>query len=107
VDQVSNHRPDRVLEFAFLHEAARLPRLRAALRERHAQDREFLEQFHAAMGSADPALDAQISFSLLLGLEKAAVLADPETVDREHVRAVLVHYLRSVVRPGSRGGDGV
>ena len=97
VDQVLNHRPDRVLEFAFLHEAARLPRLRAAVRERQLQDRRFLEQFHAAAGSPDPALDAQISFSLLLGLEKAALLADPHALDRDSVREVLVHYLRNAL----------
>jgi DNA-binding transcriptional regulator YbjK len=103
VDQVRNHRPDRVLEFAFLHEAARLPRLRAAVHERHTQDRHFLEQFHAAAGSPDPALDAQISFSLLLGLEKAALLADPEALDRDSVRDVLVHYLRNALSSGRPG----
>ena len=103
VDQVLNHRPDRVLEFAFLHEAARLPRLRSAVRERQMQDRRFLEQFHAAAGSPDPVLDAQISFSLLLGLEKAALLADPEALDRDSVREVLAHYLRSALGSGHPG----
>ncbi len=103
VDQVLNHRPDRVLEFAFLHEAARLPRLRAAVRERQLQDRRILEQFHAAAGSPDPVLDAQISFSLLLGLEKAALLADPDALDRESMREVLVHYLRNALSGGHRG----
>jgi TetR/AcrR family transcriptional regulator, regulator of biofilm formation and stress response len=104
MDQARNHRSDRVLEYAFLHEAARMPRLRAVVHERQVEDRRFLEQFHAALGSSTPGLDAQISYSLLLGLEKGALLADAGSYDRESVREVLAHYLRSALPPAGPAG---
>ncbi len=111
IDQARSHRPDRVLEFAFLHEAARMPKLRAVVHDRQLADLAALEQFHAALGSAEPAVDAQISYSLLLGLEKSALLADPEDTRLESVRSVLAHYLRSVLErakatPAAPAGNG-
>lgn len=101
MDQVRNHTSDRVLEYAFLHEAARMPRLRAVVHQRQLEDRRFLELFHTALGSSNPALDAQISFSLLLGLEKGALLADPGSAASESVREVLAHYLRGLLEAAS------
>ena len=103
MEQVRNHTADRVLEFAFLHEAARMPRLRAVVHQRQLEDRRFLEQFHAALGSRNADVDAQISHSLLLGLEKGALLADPGPLDRESVREVLAHYLRALLGQAGRG----
>jgi DNA-binding transcriptional regulator YbjK len=88
-NQVERERADRVLEYAFLHEAVRVPRLRAAV-ERQRQDYlRFLEEFHAALGSQQPALDAQITHSVLLGAERAALLAE----DAVDVAAVLRRHL--------------
>jgi DNA-binding transcriptional regulator YbjK len=97
LEQARSHAADRVLEFAFLHEAARLPRLRAVVRARQLEDRRFLEEFHAALGSAHPAEDAEISYSVLLGLEKSVLLADPDSRQAASVRRVLEHYLRGVL----------
>lgn len=96
IDQVRSHRGDRVLEFAFLHEAARIPRLRAVVRRQQMEHLGFLEQFHAALGSAQAAVDAQISYSLLLGLEKRVLLADGDRRIGASVRAVLVRHLQGV-----------
>jgi DNA-binding transcriptional regulator YbjK len=97
VEQVTTHRSDRVLEFAFMHEAARMAKLRTVVRQRQLADREFLVQFHAAVGSQEPAIDAQVSYSLLLGLEKAALLADSEASAIASIRQVLVVYLRRLL----------
>jgi DNA-binding transcriptional regulator YbjK len=97
MEQAREHRADRVLEFAFLHEAARLPRLRAVVRDRQLEDRRALERFHATLGSRNPALDAQVSHSLMLGLEKSTLLDDGAEIDRAAVREVLEHHLRSVL----------
>ena len=106
VDQVTTHRSDRVLEFAFLHEAARMPKLRAVVQDRQLEDRAFLEQFHAAIGSCQPGIDAQISYSLLLGLEKGALLADSGEAGLASIRQVLVVYVRGILaaRPGAQQG---
>lgn len=93
IEQVARHRDDRVLEFAFLHEAARGPRLRAVVRDQQAGFLDFLEQFHTALGSRMPALDAQITHSVLLGMEKSAVLADTDVPDAEEIREVFERYL--------------
>ncbi len=97
VEQVTTHRSDRVLEFAFMHEAARMAKLRTVVRQRQLADREFLEQFHAAIGSLEPAIDAQVSYSLLLGLEKGALLADADESGIASIRQVLVVYLRRLL----------
>jgi hypothetical protein len=97
LEQARGHAADRVLEFAFLHEAARLPRLRAVVRARQLEDRRFLDEFHAALGSAHPAMDAEISYSVLLGLEKSVLLADADSREADSVRRVLGHYLRGVL----------
>jgi DNA-binding transcriptional regulator YbjK len=97
-DQVGAHRGDRVLEFAFLHEAIRLPRLRAVVRRQQQELLGMLERFHLELGSAHPAIDARISHSVLLGLEKGALLTG--SVDGGEVRVVLARYLRSVMTPG-------
>lgn len=97
MEQARAHRADRVLEFAFLHEAARLPRLRAVVHERQMEDRRALERFHATFGSPDPTLDAQVSHSLLLGLEKSALLDDGGEIDHAAVRVVLEHHLRALL----------
>lgn len=102
LDQARGHPGDRVLEFAFLHEAARLPRLRAVVHARQLEDRRFLEEFHAALGSAHPAMEAEISYSVLLGLEKSVLLSDPDPGEAAAVQEVLEHYLGSVL--GSAGG---
>jgi len=99
VDQVTVHRPDRVLEFAFLHEAARVPKLRAVVRARQSEDLRSLEELHAALGSRQPAIDAQISYSLLLGLEKRAVLAEAGEAGLAMVRPVIVSYLVRILLP--------
>lgn len=104
VDQVTRHRPDRVLEFAFLHEAARVPKLRAAVRARQSDDLRFLEEFHAALGSRQPGIDAQISYSLLLGLEKRAVLAEAGDAGLATVRPVIASYLLRIVSPAHGSG---
>lgn len=88
-NQVERERADRVLEYAFLHEAVRVPRLRAALERQRQGYLRFLEEFHAAMGSQQPALDAQITHSVLLGAERAALLAE----DAVDVAAVLRRHL--------------
>ena len=104
LDQVTAHGPDRVLEFAFLHEAARVPRLRAVVRQRQSEDLRFLQEFHAALGSRQPGIDAQISYSLLLGLEKSALLADEGVAGLPAVRRVLVSYLEGVIPSGFSAG---
>ena len=101
IEQARTHRADRVLEFAFLHEAARLPRLRAVVQDRQPEDRRALERFHATIGSRNPEIDAQVSHSLMLGLEKSVLLDDVRGFDREAIRAVLEHHLRAVL--GSAG----
>lgn len=97
-DQVGAQRGDRVLEFAFLHEALRLPRLRVVVRRQQQELLGLLERFHRELGSADPAADARISHSVLLGLEKGALLTG--AVDGGEIRAVLARYLRSVMTQG-------
>ena len=77
LDQVQRLRDDRVLEYAFLHEAIRAPRLRAAL------------------GSPQPQLDAQITNSVLLGLEKSALLAQGPV----EIRAVMLRHLQQALQP--------
>jgi DNA-binding transcriptional regulator YbjK len=104
VDQVTKHRSERVLEFAFLHEAARMPRLRAVVRQRQSEDLRFLEEFHAALGSRQSGIDAQISYSLLLGLEKSALLADEGEAGLAATRRVLVSYLARVVPAATGSG---
>ncbi len=103
VEQVTTYRSDRVLEFAFLHEAARMPKLRAVVQARQLEDRAFLEQFFKAVGSRQPGVQAQISHSLLLGLEKGALLADSGDAALATIRQVLVVHLDHVV-PATPGG---
>ena len=95
--QVGKHRDDRVLEFAFLHEALRVPRLRAVLVRQQRAYARFLTEFHRRVGSPQPEVDAQITNSLLLGLEKGALLAGSEAIDREGIRSVLLRYLLTVL----------
>jgi len=99
-EQVSSQRADRVLEYAFLHEAVRLPRLRAALQEQQRGYLDFLELFHKALGSADPVIAAQISNSVLLGLEKNAVLSG----QTDGIEAVVLSHLHAALRvtPGAK-----
>lgn len=97
IEQARSHRADRVLEFAFLHESARLPRLRAVVQDRQLEDRRALERFHATIGSRHPALDAQVSHSLILGLERSALLDGASSVDRAAIRAVIEHHLRAAL----------
>lgn len=98
VEQVREYRSDRVLEFAFLHEAARLPRLRAVVQQQQRAFLDFLEEFHTAVGSRRPGVDAQISHSVLLGLEKIALLADDSgKIDTDSISAVLLGYLDGVL----------
>ena len=95
LDQVRRLRSDRVLEYAFLHEAMRAPPLRAALERQQQGYLEFLREFHAALGSPQPELDAQITNSVLLGLEKSALLAKGPV----EVRAVMLRHLQQALRP--------
>ena len=95
LDQVRRLRSDRVLEYAFLHEAIRVPRLRAALERQQQGYLDFLREFHAALGSPQPGLDAQITNSVLLGLEKSALLAKGPV----EVRAVMLRHLQQALRP--------
>ena len=95
LDQVQRLRSDRVLEYAFLHEAIRVPRLRAALERQQQGHLEFLRGFHAALGSPQPDLDAQITNSVLLGLEKSALLAQGPV----EVRAVMLRHLQQALQP--------
>jgi hypothetical protein len=74
------------------------------VRARQSEDLRFLEEFHAALGSRQPAIDAQISYSLLLGLEKRAVLAEAGDVGLAMVRPVIVSYLVRIVSPAHRSG---
>jgi TetR/AcrR family transcriptional regulator, regulator of biofilm formation and stress response len=99
-DQVSSQRGDRVLEYAFLHEAVRLPRLRAALQQQQRGYLDFLELFHKALGSDDRVIAAQISNSVLLGLEKSAVLSG----QTDGIEAVLLRHLQDVLPavPGAK-----
>jgi len=100
IRQARTLRSDRVLEFAFLHEAARMPKLRAVVRRRQVEDLQFLEQFHAALGSRRPQLDAYISLSVILGLERAIVLSGGGRDSLGSARAVLRGYLRTLLGPG-------
>lgn len=93
LDQVQRLRDDRVLEYAFLHEAIRVPRLRAALERQQQGHLDFLRGFHAALGSPQPELDAQITNSVLLGLEKSALLAQGPVA----IRAVMLRHLQQVL----------
>jgi hypothetical protein len=88
-----------VLEFAFLHEAARMPQLRAVVQARQLEDRAFLEQFFVTAGSRQPGIDAQIAHNLLLGLEKSALLAGSDETALTSIRPVLVVHLRRVLTP--------
>ena len=94
-DQVQRLRDAGVLEYAPLHEAIRMPRLRAALERQQQAHLGFLEKVHIALGSPRAALDAQITNSVLLGLEKAALLAQGP-VD---TRPALLRYLQGVLAP--------
>ncbi len=106
VEQVREYRSDRVLEFAFLHEAARLPRLRAAVLRQQQGFLDFLQVFHEAVGSRQPGVDAQISHSVLLGLEKSALLADDSgKIDTDALRVVLLGYLHGVLATSAAGGS--
>jgi DNA-binding transcriptional regulator YbjK len=96
-EQVGRYRADRVLEFAFLHEAVRLPGLREVVEQQQRTYTDYLGDVHAALGSPQPALDAQISNSLLLGLEKRALLAGADAIDRAGIRAVLLRYLGALL----------
>lgn len=95
LDQVRRLRSDRVLEYAFLHEAIRVPRLRAALERQQQGYLDFLREFHAALGSPQPELDAQITNSVLLGLEKSALLAQGPV----EIRAVMLRHLQQALQP--------
>lgn len=97
VDQVRRQRDDRVLEFAFLHEAVRSPRLGSVVGAQLRAQLEFLERFHGELGSAQPGVDAQLAHGLLLGLEKAALLGVPPPDERERIRAALATHLRRVL----------
>ena len=79
-----------------------MPRLRAVVREQQAGFLDFLEQFHTALGSQMPALDAQITHSVLLGMEKSAVLADTDQPDAGSIRQVFERYLLTVLESGLR-----
>ena len=95
LDQVQRLRDDRVLEYAFLHEAIRAPRLRAALERQQQGHLDFLREFHAALGSPQPQLDPQITNSVLLGLEKSALLAQGPV----EIRAVMLRHLQQALQP--------
>jgi len=97
IRQARTLRSDRELEFAFLHEAARMPRLRTVVRRRQAEDIRFLERFHAGLGSRQPAADARISHSLILGLERAVLLSGGGHKTLASTRAVLREYLKAAV----------
>jgi DNA-binding transcriptional regulator YbjK len=99
LDQVRRLRSDRVLEYAFLHEAIRVPRLRAALERQQQGYLDFLREFHAALGSPQPELDAQITNSVLLGLEKSALLSQGPV----EIRAVMLRHLQQALQPAPVG----
>ncbi|MBK6280765.1 MAG: hypothetical protein IPF57_22820 [Gammaproteobacteria bacterium] len=56
---------------------------------------DFLREFHAALGSPQPQLDAQITNSVLLGLEKSALLAQGPV----EIRAVMLRHLQQALQP--------
>lgn len=94
MDQVRGRSEDRVLEFAFLHEAVRNSRLSEVVGAHLRGQLEFLERFHAELGAREPALDAQLAHGLLLGLEKAALLRAAAPGERDSIRAALAAHLR-------------
>jgi DNA-binding transcriptional regulator YbjK len=104
VDQVRRQRDDRVLEFAFLHEAVRNPRLGTVVGAHLQGQLGFLERFHAGLGSTQPAVDAQLAHGLLLGLEKAALLGASPSDEEERIRGALDLHLRRALGPGDGPG---
>ncbi len=81
LDQIENHRDDRVIELAFHHEAIRSKKLRHVVRNSLNKQREGMESFYQLIGSANPGADAQVTVSLMLLLEQNAVMDEGEVDD--------------------------
>ncbi len=94
--QVLEHEDDRILELAFRHEAFRNERLKEVVFNQEQSFLRDLVQFHQLVGSIDPIADAQISLSLIFGLEQAALMKGVESLDKSHIERTVRRHIYAV-----------
>jgi DNA-binding transcriptional regulator YbjK len=92
LDQIQNHREDRIIELAFYHESMLYPSLREIIVNSWEPQQLYLEIVHRKMGSPAPKDDARITFTLFRQLEQNAIMRD-ETLDQKLIRRTLHRHM--------------
>ncbi|WDE09884.1 TetR/AcrR family transcriptional regulator [Thalassomonas haliotis] len=95
-DQVIDHIDDRRIELAFHHEALRNPRLNALVLNSWQQEVAHITRLYKTLGSSAPEQDAEVTFALILQLEKKAMMLldkDAQVEEYKHIRRVLKRHV--------------
>lgn len=95
-DQVIDHIDDRRIELAFHHEALRNPKLNALVLSSWQQEVAHITQLYKILGSSAPEQDAEVTFALILQLEKKAMMLldkDAQVEEYKHIRRVLKRHV--------------
>ncbi|WDD97098.1 TetR/AcrR family transcriptional regulator [Thalassomonas actiniarum] len=95
-DQVIDHIDDRRIELAFHHEALRNPKLNALVLHSWQQEVAYITQFYKTLGSSAPEQDAEVTFALILQLEKKAMMLldkDAQIEEYKNIRQVLKRHV--------------
>jgi DNA-binding transcriptional regulator YbjK len=93
IDQISDKRDDRIVEFAFYHESMLYPSLRELVVQGWATQQSFLEQVHRQIGSDCPVEDAILTSMLFRQWEQATVMSDAPLLDVAAIRRSLHRHM--------------
>ncbi|WDE07528.1 TetR family transcriptional regulator [Thalassomonas viridans] len=95
-DQIIDHIDDRRIELAFHHEALINPKLNALVLKSWQREVSHITRLYQTLGSSAPEQDAEVTFALILQLEKKAMmLLDEEarTTEYQNIRQVLKRHV--------------
>lgn len=83
-DQIFRASDDRIIELAFYHEALHSERLRKVVVEYWQNEVLFLQEFHRALGSSSPEVDAEMTLAMFHQIERFSTLVqnEEETIKR-------------------------
>jgi len=99
-DQIIEHIDDRRIELAFHHEALQNPKLNALVLKSWQQETALLTQLYQTLGSIAPSQDAEITFALMLQLEKKAMMLlnkDARIEEYKNIRQVLKRHVAVLI----------
>lgn len=92
VDQIENHRDDRIIELAFYHESLLVDKLRCEVLDYWKTQLSNLMPPFTAMQSPDPMADARITQSIFHQLEREAVMKGDD-YDRKMLKTTLHRHV--------------